>query len=149
MYRNILVAIDGGVASQIVIEHAVALAKALGARITGVHAVADFLPPLDSAFQSYAFPSREEYARLAKSEAEGVLAHVSRACSAAGVECSLAHGVDSRPYHLILATAVEHACDLICMGSHGRGSLGALFLGSQTQRVLAHGKLPVLVIRSD
>ncbi len=148
MYRHILIAIDGSVSSQTVIEHAVALAKTLGARITGVHAVPDFLPPLDSAFQSYAYPSREEYLRLANIEAEGVLAHVSRACHAAGVECELAHAVDSRPHQLILATALERSCDLICMGSHGRSTLGALFLGSQAQKVLAHGKLPVLVVRT-
>jgi|CXWL01.1.fsa_nt_gi nucleotide-binding universal stress UspA family protein len=148
MYRHILIAIDGSVSSETVIEHGVALAKALGARVTGVHAVPDFIPPQDSPLQSVGFPTREEYEHLAKSEAEGVLQHVSRACSAAGVECELAHAVDSRAHHLILATAVERACDLICMGSHGRGGVGALLLGSQTQKVLAHGRLPVLVVRT-
>lgn len=148
MYRHILIAIDGSESSQAAIEHGVALAKVLGARITGVHAVPDFLPPLDSAFQSAAFPSREEYVRLAKIEAEGVLAQVSRACSAAGVACDLAHAVESRPARLILAIAAERGCDLICMSSHGRRGLSALLLGSETQKVLSHGSLPVLVVRA-
>ena len=33
------------------------------------------------------------------------------------------------------------------MASHGRGGLGGAFLGSETQRVLAHSTIPVLVIR--
>ena len=52
------------------------------------------------------------------------------------------------PIHAeILAAAQRHGCDLIFMASHGRKGLGGLLLGSETQRVLTHGALPVLVYR--
>ena len=47
----------------------------------------------------------------------------------------------------IIAAAEAHACDLIFMASHGRRGIGALLLGSETQKVLTHSKIPVLVHR--
>ena len=44
-------------------------------------------------------------------------------------------------------TAVQKGCDLIMMASHGRRGVGALLLGSETQKVLTHSKIPVLVYR--
>jgi len=147
MYRHILIATDGSEISQRAIRHGVALAKALGARVSGVHAVPDFIPPVDSLFPVYQFPSREEYQRLARIEAEGVLADVGKACAAVGVEFEPAHAVDSHPYRLILETARARGCDLICMASHGRHAISALLLGSETQKLLSHCDLPVLVVR--
>ena len=95
----------------------------------------------------YQFPSRDEYEKQAAIEAELVLKDVQQACAAAGIECTLKHGIDSHPYRLILATAKEQGCDLICMSSHGRRGLSAMLLGSETQKVLTHGDLPVLVVR--
>jgi nucleotide-binding universal stress UspA family protein len=47
----------------------------------------------------------------------------------------------------IVAAAESNGCDLIIMASHGRGGLSGLLLGSQTIKVLAHCKIPVLVCR--
>jgi nucleotide-binding universal stress UspA family protein len=47
----------------------------------------------------------------------------------------------------ILETAAQQGVDLIVMGSHGRSGLERMVLGSVTQRVLSHTKLPVLVVR--
>jgi nucleotide-binding universal stress UspA family protein len=55
--------------------------------------------------------------------------------------------VNSRPWEGILKAARARKCDAIVMGSHGRSALGGLFLGSETQRVLAHSRIPVIVIR--
>jgi nucleotide-binding universal stress UspA family protein len=76
-----------------------------------------------------------------------VLKDVVDACAAAGVACEATHGIDSHPYRLILATARSRGCDLICMSSHGRRGISAIILGSETQKVLTHGELPVLVVR--
>ena len=43
--------------------------------------------------------------------------------------------------------AKEIGADLVAMGSHGRTGIVSLILGSQTQRVLAHSRLPVIVYR--
>ena len=44
-------------------------------------------------------------------------------------------------------TAREEGCDLIFIGSHGRSGWGQLLLGSVTNKVLSHSKIPVLVHR--
>ncbi|MFO1495973.1 MAG: universal stress protein [Lysobacterales bacterium] len=147
MYRHILVPTDGSEIAKRAIDSAIALARAVGARITGVYAVPEYMPPVDAMVPVYQFPSRDEYERQAAIEAELVLKDVQQACAAAGVECSLKHGIDSHPYRLILATAKAQGCDLICMSSHGRRGLSAVLLGSETQKVLTHGDLPVLVVR--
>jgi nucleotide-binding universal stress UspA family protein len=65
----------------------------------------------------------------------------------AGVDCSTLLAVNSRPWEGILKTARARKSEAIVMASHGRSGLGGLFLGSETQRVLAHSRIPVLVIR--
>ena len=47
----------------------------------------------------------------------------------------------------IIAAAKKHKCDLIVMASHGRKGLKRLLLGSETQHVLTHSHIPVLVLR--
>ena len=64
-----------------------------------------------------------------------------------GVDCSTLLMVNSKPWQGILKAARTRKCDAIVMASHGRGGLRGLFLGSETQRVLAHSRIPVLVIR--
>jgi nucleotide-binding universal stress UspA family protein len=51
------------------------------------------------------------------------------------------------PYEGIIAAADSRNCDLIFMASHGRHGVSALVLGSETQKVLTHCKIPVLVYR--
>jgi len=53
----------------------------------------------------------------------------------------------THPYEEIIATANEKYCDVIWIASHGRRGLDKLLLGSETQRVLAHSVLPVVVYR--
>ena len=65
----------------------------------------------------------------------------------AGVLCEAAHASDAHPYKAILDTASAKGCDLIVMGSHGRRGVAGLLLGSETQKTLTHGKIPVLVYR--
>jgi nucleotide-binding universal stress UspA family protein len=51
------------------------------------------------------------------------------------------------PWDAILSAAKKHKCDLIVMASHGRRGVSALLMGSETQKVLTHSSVPVLVIR--
>ena len=51
------------------------------------------------------------------------------------------------PYEVIIATARDQGCDLIAMASHGRRGVKGLLLGSETQKVLTHSAIPVLVYR--
>ena len=147
MYRHILIPTDGSDLARKAIASAVALAKDMGAKVTGLYAVPEYIPPVDAMVPVYQFPSHDEYQRQPAIEADLVLKDVADACTAAGVPFELTHGIDSHPYRLILAEAKSRGCDLICMSSHGRRGFTALILGSETQKVLTHGDLPVLVIR--
>src|SRR4029453_10588274 len=72
---------------------------------------------------------------------------VREACSAAGQACE-AHTVEAmHPWEAIIEHATNKACDLIVMSSHGRRGVAALLLGSETQKVLTHTTIPVLVVR--
>ena len=89
----------------------------------------------------------KEFRRECQAEAERVLAAASAAASTAGVVCESVHLEDDRPYQAIIDTATKKDCDLIFMASHGRKGVTALVLGSETNKVLTHSKIPVLVCR--
>jgi len=147
MYRHILVPIDGSELSAKAITTAIALARTTGAKLTGLYAVPEYIPPVDAMVPIATFPSPEEYRKQAALEAEMVLKEFDDACRGAGIGFDSTHGIDSHPWRLILAAAQAHGCDLIVMSSHGRRGISALLLGSETQKVLTHCALPVLVVR--
>ena len=65
----------------------------------------------------------------------------------ARVRCECVSVTSDFPADAILAAAKKHNCDLIVIAPRSRKGLSALLLGSQTQKVLAHAKVPVLVHR--
>ena len=71
------------------------------------------------------------------------------AAKQAGVTCDAVQVKDAQPYQAIIATATDLGCDLIVMASHGRSGLSAVVLGSVTNKVLTHTKIPVLVCRAS
>ena len=66
----------------------------------------------------------------------------------AGVVCSIVHRVSDSPWEVIISVATERGCDVIFMASHGRRGVSALLIGSETNKVLTHTKIPVTVWRS-
>jgi nucleotide-binding universal stress UspA family protein len=79
--------------------------------------------------------------------AASVLARIAEMAKAAGLQCATVHMKDHFPDERIIAAVKDNACDVIVMASHGRGGIASLLLGSETQKVLAHSKTPVLVCR--
>ena len=65
----------------------------------------------------------------------------------AGVACETLHVAEGYPSEALVKAATEHGAGLLVMASHGRRGLGRVLLGSQTQAVLAHSTVPVLVVR--
>ena len=55
--------------------------------------------------------------------------------------------IAAAPWEAILKAAKKSKCDAIVMASHGRRGISAVLLGSETQKVLTHSKLPVIVVR--
>ena len=147
MYRNILVATDGSKLSLKAVTHAIQLAKALGSRLTGFFASASYPLPVYADGVVFTPLSRREYAAQCKEEAERILGVVAAKAKAAGVSFTAASAISASPWEAILAAARKHKCDAIVMASHGRSGISALVLGSETNKVLTHSKLPVLVVR--
>jgi len=147
MYKNLLVATDGSKLSDKAVAHAVGLARSIGATITAFYAAPDYPMPAYADGVVYEPVSRKEYAKLAEQDAEKILAKVVAKAKAGGVECKTAFDIASTPWEAILAAAKRNKVDAIVMASHGRRGLSAVLLGSETQKVLTHTKLPVLVVR--
>ena len=147
MYKNILVATDGSRLSAKAVAHALALAKSVGAKLTGFYASADYPMPAYADGVVYEPVSRKEYAAMCKKEAEKILDIIATRARAAGVTFAGVHAIASAPWEAILSAARKNKCDAIVMASHGRRGVSALLLGSETQKVLTHSKLPVIVVR--
>ena len=147
MYRRILVPTDGSTLSGKAVAHAIGLAKSLGARITALYVAAPYPRPVyvDSVVDDPA--ARSEYASIAEREAQHVLGPVQRKAAVAKVTCDVVHTTGDAPWEAILDAARAHKSDVIVMASHGRRGVAALLLGSETQKVLTHARIPVVVVR--
>jgi nucleotide-binding universal stress UspA family protein len=148
MYKHILIPTDGSPLAARGAKDGVALAKALGAKATVVYVAMPYAPAVygDAALY-YAGLSPREHKRLSETVAKKAFAPIEAEARKKGVACDALVMADSKPWEGILKAARSRKCDAIVMASHGRGGLGGLFVGSETQRVLAHSRIPVLVIR--
>jgi nucleotide-binding universal stress UspA family protein len=146
--RHILVPTDGSARSRKAIAAAVDLARSTGARLTGLYVVPEGVPNLFTGDKLYGSGViGREYRARANEQAERILAEVAHRADAAEVSCKVLRRLAREPWRAILAAARSQRCDVIVMGSHGRGSAKSLLLGSQTLKVLAHSRIPVLVCR--
>jgi len=147
MYKNLLLATDGSNLSSKAATHAIGLAKALGARLTAFYSAPDYPLPAYADGVVYEPVSRDEYNKLAAQDADKILGDVAAQAKAAGVTCNTTYSIATAPWEAILDAAKKNGCDGIVMASHGRRGVSAMLLGSETQKVLTHTKLPVIVVR--
>ncbi len=149
MYKHILVPTDGSALSDKAVEAAISLAKLLGARITAFHAMEPY--PLQGAYAAEASGvaelQPELFAERSEEYAKRVLDTFKTAANAANVECATEFATARSPSQAIVDKARAEKCDLIVMASHGRRGLEGFLLGSETQKVLTHSTIPVLVYR--
>jgi nucleotide-binding universal stress UspA family protein len=145
MFRHVLLPTDGSELATRAVERGIELAKALGARATLLFVVERFhvmtLNP--SALRE----AVETYERQTSEQADKLLGEAAAKAGAAGVEVETLTRTGESPWEEINKVAAEIGADLIAMASHGRRGLTALMLGSQTARVVAQSKVPVLVFR--
>ena len=92
-------------------------------------------------------PFKEEFLRNTAATTNDIFEESKALVEKAGVNCKCVTATSDAPWEVIIATARSEACDLIFMASHGRSGLAGLLIGSQTQKVLTHCKVPVLVCR--
>ena len=144
MFKRILVPTDGSDITEKAVAKAIELAKTVGAPIYTISVKEPF--PYSAISEMQPTPPQEFFDAQERIAAARVKA-VSDACSAAGVKCS-GHTVEAlHPWEAIIDHAARMDCDLLVMASHGRRGMVALLLGSETQKVLTHSTIPVLVVR--
>lgn len=145
MFTRILLPTDGSETSRRAVLAAVSLAKELGAEVVGLTVIPEF--HVFTFKTEMLEETREEYAMDSQKRAGECLAYIADAARDAGVDCSVEYAVSDHPWEMIVSCARDRHCDLIAMGSHGRGGVRGLLLGSQTQKVLVHSNIPVLIYR--
>jgi nucleotide-binding universal stress UspA family protein len=141
---KILVATDGTSVAERAVDTAAQLASRLGIGLTAVTVAAPY--PYSAVGESSAVAGAD-YQSTVGAEASARLARAKEIASGAGIECSTSMQEASDVFQGILAAAQQAGAGLIVMASHGRRGLSALMLGSETQKLLAHTKVPVLIVR--
>ena len=146
MYRHILIPTDGSELAEHAVTTGLSLAKSVGAKASVII--------VEAPFNVFAVPESKirqmpeafaKHAEQIKKHATSVLDHAANAAKQAGVSCDTIQVENEQPYQAIIAAAKDRGCDLIVMASHGRSGLSAVLLGSVTNKVLTHTKIPVLV----
>jgi nucleotide-binding universal stress UspA family protein len=148
MFKHLLVPTDGSALSDETVASAVQFAVETGAEITFLYVRPDY--PV-SYFGEGALvdpTTPESFADMTEKMAQEILDRSSAVAQASSVPCRTLSAINDLPYEAIIDTAGEHGCDLIFMASHGRRGLVGLLLGSETQKVLTHSSIPVLVYRA-
>ena len=147
MYKRILVATDGSKLSQQAVKHGIDLADLTGAEVVALKVVPRYP---QTYFEGGVALATAEVARIEKQwqeEAQAAVNAVKTAGQAREVKVKAVTVKSDLVSEAIIATAKRNKCDLIVMASHGRRGIKRLLLGSETQQVLTHSHIPVLVLR--
>ena len=148
MYKHILIATDGSELAGRAVAHGLALAKEIKAPVTLVTVTKPW-SALDLAHETrLGHPDPvHQFEDMAAGSAKVILDAAAQKAKIAGIACELVHVPDQHPAEGIISIAEKKGCDLIVMASHGRRAAGRLLLGSQVNEVLAHSKVPTLIVR--
>lgn len=141
MYDRILVPTDGSPGIRAVVTHALGLAEVHDAELHGLYVVdtGSFATlPIETTWDGMSEMLREE-GELAIAEFENLTSEVPS-------ETAI---VEGDPSGEIVDYAVEHDCDTIVMGTHGRGGIDRLLLGSVAERVVRAASVPVVTVPVD
>ncbi|MFZ9297347.1 MAG: universal stress protein [Hylemonella sp.] len=147
MYRKILVATDGSSLSKKAVNQAIALAQLMGAELVAFKVVPRYP---QTYFEGGVALAASEVSRIEKQWADhgqAVVDAVAKSAKAKGVAVKAVIAKSDLVSEAVIAAAKKNKCDLIVMASHGRRGIKRLLLGSETQQVLTHSHIPVLVLR--
>lgn len=147
MYQRILVTTDGSALSKKAVRSAIDLASSMKAELVALHVVPRY--PV-SYFEGGISVTNAEAARTEKhwaDKGQALVDGVRAAAEAEGVKAKAVIARSDMVAESIIAAAKKHKCDVVVMASHGRRGLKRVLLGSETQQVLTHSSLPVLVLR--
>ncbi len=147
MYDSILVATDGSNLSKKAVSSAITLAALTGAELVAIKVI----PRYPQSYFEGSLPlGTQEVARVEEQwaeEGQAIVDAVKMAGETKGVKVKAITVKSDLVGDAIIAAAKKNKCDLIVMASHGRRGIKRLLLGSETQQVLTHSHIPVLVLR--
>jgi nucleotide-binding universal stress UspA family protein len=147
MFKHILVPTDGSPLSSDTVKRAIVFARETGAKITFFFAKPDYPVAFYGEGALIDPTTPDKFSEMAEKQAQEILAVHEASAKAEGVVSASLSSVSDIPYEAIIAAAETSGADLIFMASHGRRGISGLLLGSETQKVLTHSKIPVLVYR--
>ena len=147
MYQRILVTTDGSKLSQKAIATAIKLAGLTGAELVALKVVQRYP---QSYFEGGMALVGEDVKQVEKTwgdAAQTVVNAVKKTAEDAGIKAKAVVVRSDVVSDAILSTIKKQGCDLVVMASHGRKGIKRLLLGSETQHVLTHATVPVLVLK--
>ena len=147
MYRSILVVTDGSALSKKAVKAALRMARDFGAKVVALNVQPPYQPPIAGEVPAAFLHNPAEYDQIAREASGKILTELEKLAAKLEVPTSAVTVFDHSVYKAIIRTAKARRCDLIVMASHGRRGIKGLLLGSETQKVLTHCQIPVLVHR--
>lgn len=147
MYRKILITTDGSAVSGMTACAGVSFARQMGAEVLALFVAPEYQYPIYVEIIPPSYPSEEEYRAAMHRAGNGHVQSILDACARKDVRCEGMTAFAESAALKIVEVAASQGCDLIFIGSHGRSGWGQLLLGSVTNKVLSHSRLPVLVHR--
>lgn len=145
LFKNVLVATDFGEASDLALRYGRALAREFGATLRVLHVTENvFTRGLGSDAYVAAFPQlQREIEQAALKRLDDLVSSEDRTALGAQTICLTSNA----PAATIVAYAKDAAVDLIVLGTHGRGAVAHLLVGSVAERVVRTARCPVLTVR--
>jgi nucleotide-binding universal stress UspA family protein len=144
MFKRIVIPTDGSDITSKAVATAIEMAKLHGAQLFAISVKEPF--PYSAVSEMQPTPP-QEFFDAQERIASARLKVVTGAAETAGVPCE-AHSVEAlHPWEAIIDHVKDKQADLVIMASHGRRGVQALLLGSETQKLLTHSNVPVLVVR--
>ncbi|QIL79073.1 universal stress protein [Diaphorobacter sp. HDW4A] len=147
MYKRILIATDGSPLSDKAVESGLGLAALCGASIVALKVVPRYPR---SYFEGSAPLNRDEVKQVEQRWSDAALAElgeIKKLGTEQGISVKSVVAKSELIAESIISAATKNNCDLIVMASHGRKGIKRVLLGSETQHVLTHSHIPVLVLR--
>lgn len=146
-YHKILIPTDGSTLSNAAAHAGIDFAKDHQAEIIGLYVAPEYTYPIYADPVPNSYPDEGTYKASMRKFGEDYLKEIRESAQGAGLTYTGTTAFSDSPAKKIVDAAHKHDCDLIFMGSHGRGGWGQLLLGSVTNKVLSLCQIPVLVYR--
>ena len=147
MYKRILIATDGSPLSDKAVDHGLALAAVSGATVVALKVVPRYPRSYFEGGMQVDLNDAKRIEKQWSDAAQAMVDAIQADGSALNVAVKAVVAKSDLVAEAVISAAKKHKCDLIVMASHGRKGLKRLLLGSETQHVLTHSHIPVLVLR--